>query len=266
MSVTIIGCGWLGLSLGKALVEDGKTVFGSVRKTDGFASLTKAGVIPFQLNLDQSTKVPEEIVEVTSVLVITLPPLHRDAPRKYRKLLNDLLEQFSREIKVIFTSTTGIYPRVAGNFVESFKFNFEQDSTVVNAAEIVIRQSKLSHVILRLGGLIGPNRHPIRFLQGRKGVKNPEGRINFVHQGDCIRAIRQTIENNEVNGTFNLVNPRHPKRKIYYSEAAKHYQLEAPQFEDEEEMSRIISSKKITQELGFEFKFPIDVFPELHFD
>lgn len=264
LSVTIIGCGWLGVPLGKELVNQGYVVHGSVRSETGFDRLNNVQISPFTLDLERSSQISNEIANSTEVLVISVPPLYRKEPKKYQDTLTGLLDQFSDETLVIFTSSTGIYPKVAGNFTESFEFNSLQDSTVLNLAEETIRQSKKEHVIFRLGGLMGPDRHPIRFLKGRKNVKDPDGPINFVHQGDCVRAIIESIVNKGVRGTFNLVNPNHPTRKEYYFEAAEHYDLEAPIFAKEDSVQRLISSDKIIKEFSFEFEFPIDNYPQLN--
>lgn len=263
LSATIIGCGWLGLALGKKLVEKGYSVNGSVRKTEGFAALESAGISPFQLDLEKSTDVPTSISMSERILIISIPPIDRKKPKRYESMLQDVLNQFSDNTRVIFTSSTGIYPKTSENYTEDFTFTEKQESTVLNVAEEVIRQSEKPHVIFRLGGLIGPDRHPIRFLQGRKGAKNPHGPINFVQQGDCVRALLLSIEDTEVSGTFNLVFPNHPTRKDYYLEAAKFYNLDAPNFNEEEATERLISSEKISRDVNFEFKFPIDVFPNL---
>ncbi|MCJ8291791.1 MAG: hypothetical protein HRT58_18515 [Crocinitomicaceae bacterium] len=263
LSVTIIGCGWLGLKLGKELVEKGYSVNGSVRKPAGFGALESVGINPFELDLEKSTDVPTSISMSERILVISIPPIDRKKPLRYETMLQELLNQFSDETKVIFTSSTGIYPKNAANYTEDFSFSNEQESTILNIAENVVRNSNKSSVIFRLGGLVGPDRHPIRFLQGRKGVKNPHGPINFVHQEDCVRALLQAIENKEFSGTFNLVFPNHPTRKNYYTEAAKFYKVAAPIFNEENEVERLISSEKINRDVNFEFKFPIDSFPEL---
>jgi nucleoside-diphosphate-sugar epimerase len=230
LSVTIIGSGWLGLPLGKELASKGNLVYGSVRNEDKFDRLHEANIHPFQLDLEESFEVPDKIVESTEALIICIPPLHKEQPHRYKKALEKLLSPFSEHVLVIFTSSTGIYPKVAGNFVESFDVNSEQESTVLSIAESTIRNSKHEHVVFRLGGLVGPNRHPIRYLQGRTNVKNPDGPINFVHQGDCIRAISEAIANGTMRGTFNLVYPSSPTRKSYYTEAANHYGLVPPTF------------------------------------
>ena len=263
LSATIIGCGWLGLALGKKLVEKGYLVNGSVRTKEGFGALESAGIKPFELDLEKSTDIPTSISMHERLLIISIPPIDRKKPSRYENMLQEVLNQFSNQTRVIFTSSTGIYPKVAGNYHEDFKFSSEQDSTILNIAENAIRQSSMPHVIFRLGGLIGPNRHPIRFLKGRKHVKNPNGPINFVQQGDCVRAILQTIDEATVTGTFNLVHPNHPSRKNYYTNAAKHYDFETPDFEESEAVDRLVSSEKIMRKLKFEFEFPIDNFPSL---
>lgn len=266
LSTTIIGCGWLGRAFGEALVQQGEKVYGSVRSEEGFEQLSQVGIHPFQLDLNEAVSIPKEIAEQTKNLVITLPPLHRDEPMRYHSKLVALLEQFADNISVIFTSSTGIYPDEEGEYDESYSFSTDQDSSILNVAENAIRENSSAHIIFRLGGLIGPNRHPIRYLQGRNEVKNPLGLINFVHQGDCVRAMLLALETKEIAETFNLVFPDRPTRKDYYFSAAKHYQLEPPTFSNESPSKRIISSEKIRQQFDFEFKYPIHNFPELQFN
>lgn len=266
LSITLIGCGWLGVPLGKALVGLGHDVHGSVRTESGFENLVAAGIQPFVLDLEQSCRVPKKIAAKTNVLIITLPPIDPKHPERFEGMLRELIGQFSKETRILFTSSTGIYPKEAGDYAEDFAFNAQQDSTILNRVEGVIRTSKRAHVIFRLGGLMGPNRHPIRFLQGRNGVKNPHGPIHFVHQGDVIRAVLMCVENAEISGTFNVVFPDQPTRKTYYERAAKHYKFEAPIFEESDAIERKISAQKIQETTGFSFDFPIDTFPKLEMD
>ncbi len=263
LSVTIIGCGWLGMPLAQLLIEQKNTVFGSVRNSERIEELRLVGIEPFIIDLEKSTEIPTEIAKSTSTLIITLPPIDRKNPARYARILEDLLRQFSDDTHVVFTSSTGIYPEETGNFEESFQFSSEQESTVLHRAEDAIRGSGKAHTIFRLGGLIGPKRHPIRFLQGRRRLKNPKGSINFVHQGDCLRAIMQAIDDRQLIGTFNLVFPSHPSRETYYDDAAKHYGFQAPEFEANEKIDRIISSEKVQADFNFQFEFRIDCFPEL---
>ena len=111
-----------------------------------------------------------------------------------------------------------------------------------------------SSTIVRLGGLIGNDRNPIFQLQG-KLISNPEGVINFITQRDAIGGIEAILKLPiEKGGIFNLVSPHHPKRKEYYEFVAKKYALQAPKFDKEKFVHRVIISDAILRETTFEFK------------
>ena len=108
--------------------------------------------------------------------------------------------------------------------------------------------------ILRFGGLIGENRHPVNHLSGRTGVKNPEAPINLVHQEDCIAAIFKLLDKDKDNSVWNLVYPDHPTKEKYYSKISSERDLAAPEFDHSEvSKGKKISSEKIQKELGFKF-------------
>jgi hypothetical protein len=115
---------------------------------------------------------------------------------------------------------------------------------------------------LRFGGLIGEDRHPIRFLAGRKNLENPEAPINLIHQTDCIGIImtilRQAQHDKwEWNETFNAVAPFHPSREQYYTQKAIDLGLELPQFNSESPpFGKTILSTKVENVLGYTFSKP----------
>lgn len=45
--ISILGCGWLGLPLAKALIENGFSVKGSTTSTDKLTALENDGITPF---------------------------------------------------------------------------------------------------------------------------------------------------------------------------------------------------------------------------
>ena len=112
--------------------------------------------------------------------------------------------------------------------------------------------------ILRLAGLIGPNRHPITQLQGRTGLKNPECPVNIVHQTDVISIIVHLIDSQKFGNVFNVVHPEHPDRKSYYTAIARKNELVPPKFEDTTAIKRIINGQKIEEFCNFQFKTSIE--------
>jgi len=108
--------------------------------------------------------------------------------------------------------------------------------------------------VLRFGGLIGEDRHPVRFLAGRKNLDNPNAPINLIHQKDCIGIIQKIIELDCWNETFNAVTPYHPSRKEYYTQKAKERNLDLPEFNNDKfSIGKTIASSKIEVVLDYAF-------------
>jgi nucleoside-diphosphate-sugar epimerase len=125
-------------------------------------------------------------------------------------------------------------------------------------SERILKQNPFFETtVLRFGGLIGADRHPIRFLSGRKDIENPEAPINLIHQEDCIGIIQKIIEKNYWGETLNAVTPFHPSRKEYYVEKAIESNLVLPEFsKDKPSRGKTILSTKIIKELAYTFTIP----------
>ena len=74
--ISILGCGWLGFPLAKALLKDGFTVKGSTTSTEKLAVLEHAGIQALQVMLDsESVSGPiEELLVESTILIIDIPP------------------------------------------------------------------------------------------------------------------------------------------------------------------------------------------------
>ena len=112
--------------------------------------------------------------------------------------------------------------------------------------------STKASIIVRLGGLIGKDRHPIFKLQNRN-IGNPGGRINFIHQKDAVSGICNLIVNPKLRGIYNLVSPHHPNREKYYEFMAKKLGLPSPKFTSEPAIIRIIQARKIEDDTPFKY-------------
>lgn len=248
MKITIIGCGWLGSPLGEQLQTNGHLVYGSTRNSAKLKTLQEVGITPFLIGSDGT--IDEKIVLKTDILIITTPPFKREDPEHYVNFLGNVIRQFNGLKSVIFTSSTGIYPNKNGTYSEEFIFLEREKTSILFRAEDIIKQLSPNSVILRLGGLFGPQRHPALILSGKSEVSNPFGRINLIHQQDVIDAISLCI-NQSAEGLFNLVYPDHPFRKDYYTWVYRHYDLLPISFDSNSSIDRVITSHKIQKELGF---------------
>ena len=271
--ISILGCGWLGFPLAKSLHSKGYEVKGSTTSESKLEVFKNAGISPFQIQLEEHQIIGnmEEFLKETNVLVIDIPPgLRRETSSSNEMSFINKVKTFIPFIeksdvqKVIFVSSTSVYgdgfPIV--EITESTKPNPDTESgkQLVIAETLLQSNPHFKTTVIRFGGLLGDDRHPIKFLAGRTNVENPNAPVNMIEREDCIGIIEEILkqvqhDNWEWNQTFNAVAPQHPSRKAYYHKKAEIFNLPLPTFaEDSESKGKIISSKKVETILGYSFQ------------
>jgi nucleoside-diphosphate-sugar epimerase len=271
--ISILGCGWLGLPLAKSLLSKGYEVKGSTTSESKLKVLKNAGISPFQIQLEENQIVGniEDFLKETDVLVIDIPPGLRSEISSSQemtfvnkvKTLIPFIEKSGVQ-KVIFVSSTSVYSD--GFPIIEITEETQPNSVTESGKQLVIAETLLqsnSHfktTVIRFGGLLGDDRHPVKFLAGRTNVENPDAPVNMIQREDCIGIIEKLLdfarnENWEWNQTFNAVAPQHPTRKAYYHKKAELFNLPLPTFaENSESKGKIISSEKVETILGYSFQ------------
>ena len=266
--ISILGCGWLGLPLAKSLLEKGFSVKGSTTSLEKISDLKNSGMEAFQIEILE-TEIKGEInsfLENSQILIIDIPPKLRNVSsenfvQKIKNLI-PLIEQANVE-KVIFISSTAVYADADSIVSEDTKPQPETESgkQLLEAEQLLQNNKNFQTTVLRFGGLIGDDRHPIHFLAGRKNLENPEAPINLIHQTDCIGIIEKILlsvqDDNLVWGeTFNTVAPFHPTRKEYYTKKAIDLNMQIPEFDQSKpSIGKLISSEKLERVLQYDFAF-----------
>ncbi|NTV98861.1 MAG: SDR family NAD(P)-dependent oxidoreductase, partial [Chlorobiaceae bacterium] len=99
-SISILGCGWLGLPLARALVSEGYRVMGSTTGERKLELLRDAGTEPFIIRLEPEA-VGDDITDFlqSDILVIDIPPERREDIQEYH------IAQFSSLIDALGQST-----------------------------------------------------------------------------------------------------------------------------------------------------------------
>lgn len=251
MKIKIIGCGWLGIQVGEHLSKLGHNVYGSYRSESLKEIISKTRIDGFELNLILKPQISTYIFDNVDVFIISLPPIKKEDPDYYAAVLATFARQIPVASKVIFTSSTGIYPPKKGRYSEDYSFTVEEQNGLFNAeSELrIILGDRLT--ILRLGGLIGPKRHPIKSLQGRSISNDGSAPINLIHSNDVCRAIKSLIDKMVFGKTYNLVFPMNFSKKRYYSSMIKKYDLEPITFRNEKSIHRSVDGRLIAKELDF---------------
>jgi nucleoside-diphosphate-sugar epimerase len=268
--VSILGCGWLGLPLGKYLLDKGFSVKGSVTNSEKLIQLADAGIIPYQIVLSETEAVLNDPdFFKTDVLIISIPP----------KRLNGIEQIFSGQIrnlipyilksgiqKVIFISSTSVYPENFQNAKEDVEPRPDKESgkACLLAENLLKEHPEFKTTFIRFGGLIGADRNPARFLlKSTLPIANIP--VNLIHQDDCIGIISSILDQELWGETLNACCPEHPMKKDFYGMAARISGLPEPAISDEVESYKIVDSSKLQHLLKYKFEYasPMDYLESL---
>ncbi|MDP5061803.1 MAG: SDR family oxidoreductase [Maribacter sp.] len=236
--IGVIGCGWLGLPLAESLIASGYTVNGTSTSDEKISVLKAKGITPFKIALSEN-EIKGDIdafLDSVSVLVINIPPkLRGKGPKESYITKITLLHQAIKKSTVkniIFASSTAVYGDIEGTVTEKTapQPNTESGTQLVQCEELLKNDKALNTTMIRFGGLIGPNRHPVTMLSGRENLSGGDAPVNLIHLDDCIGIIKSIIARNHYNDVLNAVYPEHPSKKEYYTQQAEKRGIPAPEY------------------------------------
>lgn len=262
--ISILGCGWLGLPLAKALLKKGFLVKGSTTSIEKISVLESAGIAPFIIRLEEE-KISDSITDFlanSQILIIDIPPkLRGNSSENFVAKIATLIPfvENSTIEKVLFVSSTSVYGEDNELVTEATPLNPDSEGgrQLAIVESLLQKNSRFETTILRFGGLIGDDRNPVRFLSGRENIENPDAPINLIHQDDCIGIIEKIIELDSWNKTYNAVAPFHPTRKEYYTQKAADLNLALPKFVPSNTMAgKTILSDTLKNSLQYSFIKP----------
>lgn len=263
-TISIIGLGWIGEPLGIHLREKKFKVIGSTTSVEKVKRLSSKGleVVRFSLNPHPEGLSFHKLFQ-SEILVVNIPPRTRSGNGEFHleqlKYLRRLIDS-SLIKKVIFVSSTGIYPGSPSEvkYTEGLPLTLENagNEILLRAENLMEKDRNYDLTIVRFGGLMGKDRIPGKYFSGKENVAG-NTKVNFIHQNDAMGILTWVIEKELWNQTFNGVAPIHPLRKEIYEKNAAELGMDPPaSYQNEPEgMDRLIDSEKILS-VGFEFEFP----------
>jgi len=263
-SISIMGCGWLGLEVGKFLVSQGFEVKGSTTSKDKLPLLREVGIDPYLLKANEKIDALDTELKAffsNSILLLNIPPGRRNPHviEDHPKQIQAIVEQAKRygTEKVIFISSTGVYGDENKVMLETDALNPVRSSgkALVRVEKLLQEQKSLKINILRFAGLIGGERKAGRFFAGKKDIKGGDARVNMVWRSDCIQVIYEIIRQDIWGEVFNVCADEHPFKKDFYLRKAIEEGFELPIFSENSEANfKIISNEKVKQMLQIEFR------------
>ncbi|MEM8600312.1 MAG: NAD-dependent epimerase/dehydratase family protein [Bacteroidota bacterium] len=286
MTVAILGAGWVGAALGRALAARGDTVHAATTTPEKLEELRTAGMHPFLLSVTPDGIVGDGAAAFfeADALVVTIPPGRRGPngvehyPARIGHVVRAALGHAAtartrpdgkRAVPhLVFTSSTSVYPDLeSAPMLAEEAADLEHGQRLrQSGAACLLAERRLTEVaahhapqavttVLRLAGLFGPGRTPARYLAGRTDIQGGDRPVNLVHRDDVVAALLRVLDT-EPGGTFNLVADAHPARRAFYPAAAVALGLEPPTFvpSDGAVVGKRVSNARAKAKLGLTFR------------
>lgn len=255
-SISILGCGWLGLPLAKALVNDGFTVKGSTTTTDKLEILLANNIQPYAISIDENIDGNLSHFLQSDIILINVP-FRKQKPflNAYKTLVKALEKSTVKH--VIFISSTSVYADTNEeiNNTENFNINPVKKDLLV-FEDLFKNNAHFNTTVIRFAGLIGGTRNPGNFFKEDKIVQNALSPVNLIHLEDCIGIVKAIINQQKWNVTYNAAASTHPTKANYYQLATEQMGKISATFIEELSSFKIISNQKIIDELNYQFLYP----------
>ncbi len=267
ITVSVLGCGWLGLPLAERLVATGYTVKGSTTTPEKLPVLAEKEILPYLIQLRPQAEGDLTGLLQASILIVDIPPkvsAQGEAfhPAQVQAIANAV--QNAPVEWVIYISSTSVYPE-ANRIVSEDELITPAESASptgpagrIVEAEQIIRSLEPARktTILRCAGLMGYDRIPGKYVAGRT-VDSGHVPVNYIHRDDAVALIAAVVTD-AVTGIYNVVAPLHPTRGDVYQKSCAQFSYALPQFVEPVEAIpfKVISGNKLIRRLNYSFQYP----------
>ncbi len=242
------------------MVNQGWKVKGSTTKSEKLELLEKEGIESYLLKIDsQGIDITDPSIFESECFYINIPPRRRlgELLERYPREIEQLINRISPDAKVVFISSTGVYPDHNQKQQEELKPSPTKESgKALLAAEQLVMSHFQNWIILRMAGLAGPNREPGRWFSGKQNIANGLNPVNMVHLQDCIALSHKIISSDIINNKlYNVCSDYHPAKHEFYVKQSQKLGIPPPQFNLELGQHKIIDNQKLKADLSYEFIF-----------
>lgn len=251
MTTLIVGCGYLGTRVGRALAERGETVIGTTRSPQRAMELERLGIRP--LIADLLAPGPAAWPVCDRFLFCVAPGRGPGAsPRGvYVDGLRSLLIHLPGRPRGVLVSTTGVYHQDDGSRVDETspaEPTSESGRANLEAEAILLASPGRGHAVLRLAGLYGPGRILRReaIERGAPIVGDPDHILNLIHLDDAARFAIALLDRDDPPHALYLASDDRPApRRSFYEAVARRLNAPPPRFEPGATSRRDLSNKRI---------------------
>ena len=271
-NVWIIGFGKIALRVAERLQKP--RITGLVRKDEVAEKILSLGITPLVADLNESASLSDLDVSGDEVYFFAPPSQIDDTDHHMRNFLAAIKGQAPR--KILYISTTAVYGNSHGDWVS--ETSPTQPTTARGLRRLDAEQQLLIFaerdnvpaVILRVGGIYGPDRLPMRQLQSARPVliEEDSGYTNRIHADDLASICITAMERGE--GIYNVSDGQPGTMADYFIALAEALgypvperitldearEIMSPEMMSYLEESRRLDVSRLLDELGMALRYP----------
>lgn len=277
MRVLIVGCGYVGLPLGEALVGQGHEVFGVRRTASADDRMRSAGIEPVRADVTQ----PETLARLPGPFdwVVNCVSSTKGSAEDYRAVYWEGTKNLVAWLaaappkKFVYTSSTSVYGQTDGSAVKETHPTepaTETGRVLVQTEQVLLNawaQQRFPAVILRVAGIYGPARgHYFKqFLRNEARLEGKGERfLNMIHRDDVVGCIVAALKHGRPGEIYNAVDDEPVAQIHFFRWLAETLGKWLPPPASPAELaerkrgltSKKVQNRKLKMELGYQFKFP----------
>ena len=272
MHVLIVGCGYVGLELGRQLTPAHR-VTGVRRSAEGLQEVSDAGLEAVHADATNQTDLltfPSVDVVVYAASAGAGSSARETYVEGQKAVIDHYGDRRDRPDRFVYTSSTGVYGDHDGAWVDEetpLEPATDRERTLVEAERIAREHgnSAIDRTVVRFGGLYGPGRSPVdRYLDGPISP----GYTNFVHRDDAAGAVAHLLTDDVGRNTVvNVVDDEPQSRPDLADQFATLEGVEPPEVVPLESRDlspgrrdRLAANKRVSNErlhaLGYDLRYP----------
>ncbi|MDH5184815.1 MAG: SDR family oxidoreductase, partial [Gammaproteobacteria bacterium] len=249
-------------------------ITGLVRKDEVAEKILSLGITPLVADLNESASLSDLDVSGDEVYFFAPPSQIDDTDHHMRNFLAAIKGQAPR--KILYISTTAVYGNSHGDWVS--ETSPTQPTTARGLRRLDAEQQLLIFaerdnvpaVILRVGGIYGPDRLPMRQLQSARPVliEEDSGYTNRIHADDLASICITAMERGE--GIYNVSDGQPGTMADYFIALAEALgypvperitldearEIMSPEMMSYLEESRRLDVSRLLDELGMALRYP----------
>ena len=164
--------------------------------------------------------------------------------------------------RLLFTSSTSVYPQSDGEWVDEENADEPASGTGATLAltEELFLKADAPATVLRVAGIYGPDRGYLfrQFLNGEAVMTGPERWLNMIHRDDVIGAILAAMEIEP--GIYNVADDEPVTQQAFFAWLAEQTGRPLPPVGEAGPRKRAITNKRVRyvrlKAAGWQLKFP----------